>query len=254
LKLLQTEQIKTEGLTEPDSEESAKTAIVLAQYYSAIVYLHPYKSMLRIAIVDYDSGNLHSVCKGLQYVGAEPIVTDSPAVIAAADAVVLPGVGSFDPAMRHLQERKLIEPLRRIAVSGQPFLGICLGLQLLFEGSAEGKEEGLGVVAGRVERFRSTPGLTIPHMGWNQLELTQPHCALWQNLAPGAWMYFVHSFYVQPTDAQMTAATITHGDRRVPVAIAQNNLQAVQFHPEKSATAGLQILANFLQTVQLPVM
>jgi imidazole glycerol-phosphate synthase subunit HisH len=208
--------------------------------------------MLRIAIVDYDSGNLHSVCKGLQYVGAEPIVTDSPKVIAGADAVVLPGVGSFDPAMRHLQERQLIEPLRRIAVSGQPFLGICLGLQLLFEGSAEGTEAGLGVIPGRVQRFRSTPGLTIPHMGWNQLELTQPHCPLWQDLAPGAWMYFVHSFYVEPEDDRVIAAKITHGDQQVPVAIAKDNLQAVQFHPEKSATAGLQVLANFLKTVAVP--
>jgi imidazole glycerol-phosphate synthase subunit HisH len=209
--------------------------------------------MLRIAIVDYDSGNLHSVCKGLQYVGAEPIVTDSPAVIAGADAVVLPGVGSFDPAMRHLQERGLIEPLRRIAVSGQPFLGICLGLQLLFESSAEGSAEGLGVLAGRVQRFRSTPGLTIPHMGWNQLELAQPHCPLWKDLAPGVWMYFVHSFYVEPQDASVTAALITHGDQRVTVAVAKDQLQAVQFHPEKSAQDGLQVLANFLQTVPMRV-
>ena len=205
--------------------------------------------MLRIAIVDYDSGNLHSVCKGLQYVGAEPIVTDSPAVMAAADAVVLPGVGSFDPAMQHLQKRDLIEPLRRIATSGQPFLGICLGLQLLFESSAEGSAEGLGILAGRVQRFRSTPGLTIPHMGWNQLELAQPNCPLWQDLAPAAWMYFVHSFYVKPQDALVTSALITHGDQQVTVAVARDNLQAVQFHPEKSAQAGLQVLANFLKTV-----
>jgi imidazole glycerol-phosphate synthase subunit HisH len=209
--------------------------------------------MLRIAIVDYDSGNLHSVCKGLQYVGAEPIVTDSPAALEAADAVVLPGVGSFDPAMRHLQERGLIEPLRRIAISGQPFLGICLGLQLLFESSAEGSVEGLGILAGRVQRFRSTPGLTIPHMGWNQLEVTQPNCPLWKDLTPGAWMYFVHSFYVQPQDAAVTAAMITHGDQRVAVAVAKDYLQAVQFHPEKSATAGLQVLANFLKTVPVKV-
>jgi imidazole glycerol-phosphate synthase subunit HisH len=207
--------------------------------------------MLRIAIVDYDSGNLHSVCKGLQYVGAEPIVTDSPAVLAAADAVVLPGVGSFDPAMRHLHERNLVEPLRRIAVSGQPFLGICLGLQLLFESSAEGSAEGLGILEGKVRRFRSTPGLTIPHMGWNQLEVTQPACPLWQDLAPAAWMYFVHSFYVEPKNPQVTAATITHGDQQVAVAVTKNRLQAVQFHPEKSAAAGLQVLANFLKTVAI---
>jgi glutamine amidotransferase len=193
-------------------------------------------------------GNLHSVCKGLQQIGAFPHITDSTREIFAADAVVLPGVGSFDPAIHHLQSRGLIKPLQQIALSGQPFLGICLGLQLLFEGSAEGQSAGLGVVSGRVQRFVSEPGLTIPHMGWNQLEFTQPDCPLWKNLDSTAWVYFVHSFYVQPEDAAVTAATIQHGQQKVTAAIAFDQLMAVQFHPEKSSTVGLAILANFLTT------
>jgi imidazole glycerol-phosphate synthase subunit HisH len=209
--------------------------------------------MLKVAVVDYDMGNLHSVCKGLQQVGAAPYVTDSITELQAADAVVLPGVGSFDPAMQHLHARKLIEPLQKIAVSGQPFLGVCLGLQLLFESSAEGQESGLGIVAGKVQRFQSEPGLTIPHMGWNQLEISQPHCPRWKKLDPAAWVYFVHSFYVQPQDPKITAATVTHGHQQVTAAIAFDQLMAVQFHPEKSSTVGLAILANFLQTVAAKV-
>jgi imidazole glycerol-phosphate synthase subunit HisH len=205
--------------------------------------------MLKVAVVDYGLGNLHSVCKGLQFAGAEPLVTDSPIAMAAADAVILPGVGSFDPAMHHLQQRHLIQPLRQIVASGQPFLGICLGLQLLFESSAEGQAEGLGVVPGTVRRFRSEPGLTIPHMGWNRLALTQPAAMLWQGLAPDPWVYFVHSFYADPIDPQVIAATTTHGQQQVVAAIAKDNLMAAQFHPEKSAAVGLKILANFLQVV-----
>jgi imidazole glycerol-phosphate synthase subunit HisH len=205
--------------------------------------------MLKVAVVDYGLGNLHSVCKGLQYAGAEPLVTDSPTAMAAADAVILPGVGSFDPAMRHLQSRGLIDPLRQIAASGQPFLGICLGLQLLLESSAEGQAEGLGVVSGTVRRFRSEPGLTIPHMGWNRLALTQPNALLWQGLTSDPWVYFVHSFYADPIDPQVIAATTNHGNQQVVAAIAKNNLMAAQFHPEKSSAVGLKILSNFLQVV-----
>lgn len=205
--------------------------------------------MLKVAVVDYGLGNLHSVCKGLQSAGAEPLVTDSPIAMAAADGVILPGVGSFDPAMGHLQQRGLIEPLRQIVASGQPFLGICLGLQLLFESSAEGQAEGLGVVPGTVRRFRSEPGLTIPHMGWNRLALTQPQALLWQGLEPDPWVYFVHSFYADPIDSQVIAATTTHGQQQVVAAIAKDHLMATQFHPEKSSTVGLKILSNFLQVV-----
>jgi glutamine amidotransferase len=202
-----------------------------------------------IAVIDYDMGNLHSVCKGLEKTGATPQITDSPELIQAADAVVLPGVGSFDPAMQHLKSRDLVEPIREVITSGVPFLGICLGLQILFEGSAEGNETGLSIFPGTVRRFKSEPGLTIPHMGWNQLNYTQPHLSLWQRLEPNPWVYFVHSYYVDPVDPQLTAATITHGTQTVTAAIAHNNVIAVQFHPEKSSTTGLKILENFVELV-----
>lgn len=203
--------------------------------------------MAVIAIVDYDMGNLHSVCKGLENAGATPIITDSPAEILAADAVLLPGVGSFDPAMQHLRSRDLELPVKDAIASGKPFLGICLGLQILFDGSEEGKEPGLGVIPGMVRRFKSEPGLTIPHMGWNQLELAQPDLPLWGNLPANPWVYFVHSYYVDPIDASVKAATVTHGSQNVTAAIGQNNLMAVQFHPEKSSTAGLKMLDNFVE-------
>lgn len=203
-----------------------------------------------IAVVDYDMGNLHSACKGLENAGATTLVTDSPADIERADAVVLPGVGSFDPAVQHLRSRGLEEPIKRAIASGKPFLGICLGLQILFEGSEEGTEPGLGVIAGTVRRFRYEPGITIPHMGWNQLEFTQPNCLLWQHLADNPQVYFVHSYYVDPIDPSITAATVTHGSQRVTAAIARDNLMAVQFHPEKSSHTGLKILSNFVSKVK----
>ncbi|GAB4228833.1 MAG: imidazole glycerol phosphate synthase subunit HisH [Elainellaceae cyanobacterium] len=206
--------------------------------------------MTTIAVVDYDMGNLHSACKGLQNAGATPLVTDSVKDLEAAAAIVLPGVGAFDPAIQHLRSRDLVQPLKDVIASGKPFLGICLGLQILFEGSEEGNEAGLGVVPGMVRRFRHEPGITIPHMGWNQLQLTQPGLPLWQFLTPDPWVYFVHSFYADPADSSWNSATITHGSQTVTAAIARDNLMAVQFHPEKSSTAGLQILANFVSLVE----
>jgi imidazole glycerol-phosphate synthase subunit HisH len=203
-----------------------------------------------IAVVDYDMGNLHSVCKGLENVGAVPKITDSPAIIEQADAVVLPGVGSFDPAVQHLRSRNLIEPIKSAIASGKPFLGICLGLQMLFDCSEEGTEPGLGIIPGKVRRFRSEPGLTIPHMGWNQLEFTQPDLPLWQNISSQPWVYLVHSYYVDPVDATVKAAMVTHGSQTVTAAIAKENLMAVQFHPEKSSSTGLQMLSNFVNLVR----
>ncbi|MEG4057009.1 MULTISPECIES: imidazole glycerol phosphate synthase subunit HisH [unclassified Microcoleus] len=203
-----------------------------------------------IAVVDYDMGNLHSVCKGLENVGAVPKITDSPAIIEQADAVVLPGVGSFDPAMQNLRSRNLIEPIKRAIASRKPFLGICLGMQILLESSEEGVEPGLGVIAGTVRRFRSEPGLTIPHMGWNQLQFTQQNCPLWPNLPSDPWVYFVHSYYVDPVDWEVRSAMVSHGSQNVTAAIAKDNLMAVQFHPEKSSSTGLQMLSNFVSRVR----
>jgi glutamine amidotransferase len=209
--------------------------------------------MAAIAVIDYDMGNLHSVCKGLEKAGATPKITDSAIELAKADAVLLPGVGAFDPAVQHLRSRDLVEPIKDAIASGKPFLGICLGLQVLFDSSEEGVEPGLGIISGTVRRFSSEPGITIPHMGWNQLEFTQPHCPLWQNLPAQPWVYFVHSYYVEPEDSTIQAATVTHGSQSVTAAIARDNIMAMQFHPEKSSTAGLQILSNFVQQVRTVV-
>jgi imidazole glycerol-phosphate synthase subunit HisH len=202
--------------------------------------------MTTIAVIDYDMGNLHSACKGLQQAGAQTLVSDRPQDLLAADAVVLPGVGAFDPAMQHLRSRHLVPVIQDIVASGKPFLGICLGLQILFEGSEEGHEAGLGIIPGTVRRFHPEPGITIPHMGWNQLQLVQSHLPLWQDLPPQPWAYFVHSYYVDPTDPSVQAATVTHGSQTITAAIARDNLIAVQFHPEKSSTSGLKILSNFV--------
>jgi glutamine amidotransferase len=203
-----------------------------------------------IAVVDYDMGNLHSVCKGLEKAGATPNITYSSKELAKADAVLLPGVGAFDPAVQHLRSRDLEQPIKDTIASGKPFLGICLGLQILFESSAEGNQPGLGIIKGKVQRFRPEPGITIPHMGWNQLEVTQPKSILWEHLPSQPWVYFVHSYYVEPIDPQIRAATVTHGTQTITAAIARENLMAVQFHPEKSSNIGLQILSNFVAQVR----
>ena len=205
--------------------------------------------MAVIAVVDYDMGNLHSVCKGLEKAGATPKITDSPRELSKASAIVLPGVGAFDPAVQHLRLRGLEAPIKSAIASGKPFLGICLGLQILFESSEEGTKPGLGIIKGKVRRFRPEPDITIPHMGWNQLELTQRKSILWEHLPPQPWVYFVHSYYVDPVDPQVRAATVTHGNQTITAAIAHENLMAVQFHPEKSSNIGLQILSNFVSQV-----
>ncbi|MFW6316192.1 MAG: imidazole glycerol phosphate synthase subunit HisH [Cyanobacteriota bacterium] len=205
--------------------------------------------MPSIALIDYDLGNLHSAAKGLEKVGATTTITDSAQVIKDADAVVIPGDGAFDPAIKHLQARNLIDPIKSAIAQGKPFLGICLGLQVLFTSSEEGKETGLGIICGTVRQFHPEPNLTIPHMGWNALEFTQPNHPLWQDLPDNPMVYFVHSYYVVPDHPQVSAAMVTHGTQRVTSAIAQDNIMAVQFHPEKSSHIGLKILSNFVRLV-----
>ncbi|MEM7773309.1 MAG: imidazole glycerol phosphate synthase subunit HisH [Cyanobacteria bacterium P01_A01_bin.37] len=206
--------------------------------------------MVSIAVIDYDMGNLHSACKGLEKAGAVPHVTDSAHDLSQADAVILPGVGAFDPAIQHLRARDLIQPIKDIVASGKPFLGICLGLQILLDGSEEGDEPGLGIISGMVRRFHPEPTITIPHMGWNQLDFVQPALPLWSDVHQQSWFYFVHSYYAAPSDPATIAATVTHGSQVVTAAIAHDNVMAAQFHPEKSSSAGLKILANFVHTVE----
>jgi glutamine amidotransferase len=200
--------------------------------------------MRSIAIVDYGMGNLRSVQKGLEHVGFPAEVTRDPDRIAAAPGVVLPGVGAFGACMDNLRAYGLIEPVRQVIASGTPFLGICLGMQLLFETSDEfGPVAGLGIFPGHVVRFADAPSLKVPHMGWNQIRKRQdaPHL---RGIDDGAFVYFVHSYYVAPADLSLTATSTEYGVEFAS-AIARDNVFATQYHPEKSQRVGLKILENF---------
>jgi glutamine amidotransferase len=197
-----------------------------------------------IKIVDYGMGNLRSVQKAFEKLGAEAVICAKPTDLDSADKLVLPGVGAFRDAIRELRRTELDKPVRDHIVSGRPFLGICLGLQLLFDVSYEdGEWEGLGVLAGKVVRFQAQPDLKIPHMGWNTLEFARPS-RLFDGIPPGSSFYFVHSYYVVPSDETVIAARTEHGTVFVS-AVTRANLFATQFHPEKSQAMGLKLLANF---------
>jgi len=197
-----------------------------------------------IAIIDYGMGNLRSIHKAFEHVGHPAIVTRSPSAIADASHVVLPGVGAFPDCMRNLERFGLIDPIHRAVRSGKPFLGICLGLQLLFtEGEEFGPHPGLAILKGRVTRFPGGAGLKIPHMGWNRVTPVKP-LALFRGVAGEAYFYFVHSYYVLPEDGSIVATTTRYGIDFVS-SIQQENLFACQFHPEKSQAAGLALLQAF---------
>ena len=201
-----------------------------------------------IAIIDYGMGNLRSVSKAFEAVGHRPVVTRDVTKIKNASHVVLPGVGAFGDCMANLGRYDLVEPIRLTIQSGKPFLGICLGLQLLFTESEEfGFHKGLGIISGRVRRFRVDEregmGLKIPHMGWNQVNFQRP-CPLFKGIADGAHCYFVHSYFVDPSDRQIAATTTTYGVPFVST-IWRDNVVGCQFHPEKSQTVGLQLIRNF---------
>ncbi len=199
-----------------------------------------------IAIIDYQMGNLRSVQKGFEKVGHEAIITADPQDLTRAAKIVLPGVGAFGDAMAELEQRELVEPIRQAVASGKPFLGICLGLQLLFDVSYEGgTHQGLGVVPGEVVRFDLPAEYKVPHMGWNQLRFGVPS-PLVAGLDNDMYCYFVHSYYVVPKDAGVIAAET---DYAVPFCsmIRRDNLFATQFHPEKSQRHGLQMLKNFAE-------
>jgi imidazole glycerol-phosphate synthase subunit HisH len=204
-----------------------------------------------IAIVDYGMGNLRSVEKGIARSGAEVRVTSVPEEILAARGVVLPGVGAFGACMENLATRGLVEPIRAVIDAGTPFLGICLGLQLLFDESEEfGPVRGLGVLPGRVVRFAGSrvDGLKIPQMGWNRLSIRRATAEL-AGVADGEYVYFVHSYYVVPADGSLIVAS-THYGVEFAAAVTWKNVFACQFHPEKSQGVGLRILENFVRRVQ----
>ena len=195
-----------------------------------------------IAIIDYGMGNLRSVHKAFEAVGVQAKVTHKIDDILNADKVVLPGVGAMMPAMQKLQELALTGPIWKVIKEGKPFLGICLGLQLLFEKSSEGGfSEGLKVLKGSVERFTE---LKVPHMGWNQVNVQPVGNKMFQGLSSGENMYFCHSYFVKPQDISIVSGVTNYGIDFVS-AIVRDNVWGVQFHPEKSQKAGLQILKNF---------
>ena len=197
-----------------------------------------------IAIIDYGMGNLRSVQKGFEKVGAQATITSDKGVIAAADKLVLPGVGAFGDAMLELRRRQLIAPIREAIAEGKHLLGICLGLQLLFEvGHEDGRHEGLGILRGEVVRFDLPRAYKVPHMGWNQLEFRR-RAPIFAGLDDGVHMYFVHSYYVVPSDADIIAAETDYGVKFTS-AVWRDRVYATQFHPEKSQADGLRILQNF---------
>jgi glutamine amidotransferase len=200
---------------------------------------------LKIAVVDYGMGNLRSVSKAVEHVApqAQVAVTADPKEILSADRVVVPGQGAMPDCMRQLAasgaRAAVVEATR-----SKPFLGLCIGVQMLFERGEEGDTAGLGVLPGSVPRLRA-PGLKIPHMGWNQVYRSRPH-PLWEGIDDGSRFYFVHSYYPAPRDPGLTAATCVYG-APFTCAVARDNIFAVQFHPEKSQSAGLQLLSNFVR-------
>lgn len=199
-----------------------------------------------IVIIDYGMGNLRSVQKGFEKVGHSATITSDAETIAAASKIVLPGVGAFGDAMEELRRRTLVEPVKQVITAGKPFLGICLGLQLLFEvGYEGGTHEGLGVLPGEVVRFELPHEYKVPHMGWNQLEIRRPAPIL-SGLTSGAHMYFVHSYYGVPRNPEVTAAETNYGQAFTSV-VWHDNVFATQFHPEKSQADGLKILRNFAE-------
>jgi len=200
-----------------------------------------------LALIDYGSGNIQSVLNALRHEGAPVELVSDPARLASASAIVLPGVGAFGDCVHGLQSRGLWEPLRQWMQEDRPFLGICVGYQLLFDNSEESPDvAGFGYFAGSVRKF-STPGLKVPQIGWNRLEFTRPSDPLWNGLPDPAHVYFVHSYFPAPTDPSVVTSSATYGERFAASA-GRSRVAGVQFHPEKSQAVGLRILNNFVRT------
>ena len=199
----------------------------------------------RIVVIDYDSGNLRSVARAVEKAGVVPCVTSDPARVASADAVVLPGVGSGPAAMSALRSRGLVQPLLEYIASGRPFLGVCLGLQLLLDATDEGDADCIGLVPGRVRRLPE--GLKVPHMGWNTVHFQSDH-PLWAGIPQDSHFYFVHSYYADPTHRDHVAGLTDYGVEFCSI-YARDNVVATQFHPEKSGENGLRIYANFVDQI-----
>lgn len=199
-----------------------------------------------IGIIDYDAGNIRSVEKALSYLGEKTVVSRDPDILKSVDKVILPGVGSFGQAMENLHRYELVPVIRDMIEEGKPFLGICLGLQLLFESSEESPGvEGLGILKGKILKIPPSPGLKIPHMGWNSLQL-QNNGRLYRNIPQDTYVYFVHSYYLQAREPEIVKA-VTEYSTEIHASVEKDNVFACQFHPEKSGKYGLEILKNFAE-------
>lgn len=202
-----------------------------------------------IAVLDYGAGNLLSVEKALRFIGCDPVVTADPGRLQSASAAILPGVGAFGDAMSCLRKSGLVRPVLDFIDSGRPFLGICLGLQLLFEGSEEAPDvPGLGALKGRIYQIPDTPGLKIPHIGWNSLNI-KDRDGLFAGLEEHPYVYFVHSYYLKADDRDIVSSTAGYGVT-IDASIHRKNLFATQFHPEKSGKTGLNMLRNFAAMIR----
>lgn len=200
-----------------------------------------------IAIIDYDAGNLKSVEKALQHLGEDAVITRDKGILLSADKVILPGVGAFEDAMGKLEKYDLIEPIKEIVEKGTPFLGICLGLQLMFERSDESEHDvpGLGILEGEIVKIPAQKDLKIPHMGWNSIQINKDS-KLFRGIKNHAYVYFVHSYYLKAKNEQDVAAK-TFYNVSIDASVEHENIFACQFHPEKSSQTGLQILKNFTE-------
>jgi imidazole glycerol phosphate synthase glutamine amidotransferase subunit len=201
---------------------------------------------VKVTLIDYGAGNLRSVANALRAIGIEPRLAATPGELEGSTHLVLPGVGSFGNCMEQLTKRHLIDPIRKWVLAGQPYLGICLGYQILFDSSEESPGvAGLGLVSGTVRRFAQTPGLKIPHMGWNSVIPGHPGLGNWAGLGAEPYFYYVHSYFPIPDDPSVIAARTLYGENHFAAAIERPNLLACQFHPEKSQEAGLHLIRNF---------
>lgn len=198
-----------------------------------------------LAIINYGAGNLRSVQKACEYIGETAVITDNPNEILKADRVILPGVGSFGSCMSAIRNAGLVDCIHEVIDNGTPFLGICLGLQLLFEASEEDSgESGLGIFKGRCVKIPPADGIKIPHIGWNSITFPNPS-PLFRGIDEGSFVYFVHSYYMKPEDKSIITAVCDYS-KELPVALSRGNVHATQFHPEKSGKVGLDILKNFI--------
>lgn len=202
---------------------------------------------MKLVIVDYGAGNLHSVARAVQHQGVRPLITSTPRYLDEADALIVPGVGAAEDTMANLRAHKLVGPIRDYIASGRPFLGVCMGQQALFDLSLEGGEhECLGVLHGKIVRLPE--GLKVPHMGWNQVHVVRPH-PIFSGIPDNSYFYFVHSYYPEPDDPSIIIGETTYGVT-FPSVVARDNVVATQFHPEKSGEMGLRMYGNFLRIAE----